>query len=266
VTSDRKLRVLLAEDDAICAGFAATAVEQLGHAVVRAETGRAALDLLVREPFDVALLDLGLPELDGLDVARRLRRHERATGASPLVIIALTASDLEETTGRAAGIDAILEKPVRAAVLRETLAACLGARAQTDVEHEAVPVLDLEALSERAGNDDELVRELLGDFLVLSEGSPLEVVAAIDTNEHGVAAGKAHRLRGALLAIGAVVAGRAMGEVEAHASSPSSATEPKRAELAHALRTALTAIDEARAEVGRFLGTAAALDRPRIAS
>lgn len=122
--ADSALRILLAEDDPIGARFATAAAESLGHTVVHAETGRAALELLKREPFDVALLDLGLPELSGLDVARRLRHHERALGRPPLLILALTAGDLDEDARQDAGIDAVLEKPVNVTLLRETLMRC----------------------------------------------------------------------------------------------------------------------------------------------
>jgi CheY-like chemotaxis protein len=131
--SGRTLRVLLAEDDPIGARFAVAALERLGHDVVTVESGRAALDLLKREHFDAALLDMGLPELSGLDVSRRLRSHEKATGKGSVVIVALTASDLDERAREAAGIDAVLEKPVEVAVLGAALERCFRARAPGSV-------------------------------------------------------------------------------------------------------------------------------------
>jgi CheY-like chemotaxis protein len=119
--SVERLCVLLAEDDPIGAHHATAAVECLGHVVVHAATGRDALGRLKQGGFDVALLDLGLPELSGVDVARRIRNHERARGTSALLIIALTAGDLDESTREAAGIDAVLEKPLQLALLAEVL-------------------------------------------------------------------------------------------------------------------------------------------------
>lgn len=126
--SNGKLRVLVAEDDPIGARFAIAAVERLGHDAVRVETGREALARLKDEHFDVAMLDMGLPELAGIDVARRLRTHERAAGLNAIVIVALTAADLSEEECASAGIDAVLEKPVVVSVLAEALARCMGPR------------------------------------------------------------------------------------------------------------------------------------------
>jgi len=188
--STRKLRVLLAEDDAIGARFAIAAVERLGHEVVSVDTGRAALDLLEREHFDVALLDLGLPELSGLDVARRLRSHERTNHVeNALVIIALTASDLDDGARERAGIDAVLEKPVHVVFLGETLERCRRVRASGGPEAASVAVLDLAALSERASHEEDFIRELLGDFLDVSEGTPREIAALVEAGRHRDATG-----------------------------------------------------------------------------
>jgi CheY-like chemotaxis protein len=257
--SDRKLRVLLAEDEPICSRCALAALHDLGHDVVTVETGRAALDLLKRERFDVALLDLGLPELSGLDVACRLRTHERASeGGAPVVIIALTASDLDEAARDAAGIDAVLEKPIRAAELGDVLARTCRPRGNGPPALESLSTLDLAALSARANHEDDFVRELLADFLGMEKKVRGEIVGAVEAGDHTVASTKAHKLRGALLAVGANRAARGAGEVETLAATlakaaPTDPTEPRRAALSEALRGCLASVDEALAEVRRFL-------------
>jgi CheY-like chemotaxis protein len=267
--SGRTLRILLAEDDSIGARFAISALERLGHAVVTVDNGRSALDLLKREHFDAALLDMGLPELSGLDVARRLRNHEKAKGEGSLVIVALTASDVDESVREAAGIDAVLEKPVDVAVLDEALERCFRARSGGSVDRAPAPVVDLSALSERANHEDEFIRELLGDFLALSESTPLEILAAVETGRHDVASAKAHRLRGALLAVGATPAAKAVGEIELHASALANApvSEPQRAALSAVVGASLAIVEQARAEVRRFLaGSVAATAYRCVAS
>ena len=73
--------------------------------------------------YAVAFLDLHMPGIDGLEAARRIRAHERATGAPRLPIIALTADALPETRRATlrAGIDSVLEKPVAPDALRAVL-------------------------------------------------------------------------------------------------------------------------------------------------
>jgi CheY-like chemotaxis protein len=251
-----KLRILLAEDEAIGARFAIAAAQRLGHEVVRVETGSSALDLLKRERFDVALLDLGLPELDGLDVARRIRHHERDRGGCPLVIVALTAGQLDERTREEAGIDAVLEKPVQVKLLGETLASC-HARSQALRAVSLAPEVDLAALFERASQDEDLVREVLHDFLSTCDDMLGEVVMGVDSRDFSTAAIKAHRLRGALLALGANRAAEAAGEVELVAATTAAAGEAwdthieAVAKALHVFRERLAA---ARTEMHRFVG------------
>lgn len=251
-----KLRILLAEDEAIGARFATAAVHRLGHDVVCAENGREALDWLKRERFDVALLDLGLPELDGLDVARRIRHHERGRGGCPLVIVALTAGELDEVTREEAGIDAVLEKPVQVNVLGETLERC-RARVRTLRSHAADLQLDLAALFERASQDEELVREVLQDFLATSDAMLRELVTSVEAREFSTAAAKAHRLRGALLALGATRAAQAAGEVEL-AGFAIAGTSAMTAAHGDALANTLVVLQErlasACSEMRRFVG------------
>lgn len=259
--SEQKLRVLLAEDEPICARFALSALQELGHDVVAVETGRAALDLLKREHFDVALLDVGLPELSGVDVACRVRTHERGTeGGAPVAIIALTASDLDEAARDAAGIDAVLEKPIRLAALDDVIARTCRPRASAPAALESLSILDLAALSARANHEDDFVRELLADFLGMEEKVRVDITAALDAGNHSVASTKAHKFRGALLAVGANRAARGAGEVETLAATlaaapPSDAADPRSANLARALAACFSSADEARAAVRHYLDT-----------
>jgi two-component system response regulator QseB len=102
------MRVLLAEDDAMLGAAVRRALEQSGHAVDWVKDGPAAETALAGEPYDVVLLDLGLPGKEGLEVLRDLRRRGRAV---PVVI--LTAQDAvpDRVAGLDAGADDYLVKP-----------------------------------------------------------------------------------------------------------------------------------------------------------
>jgi PAS domain S-box-containing protein len=120
--SSGPLRVLVAEDNEFNAQFLEQLLARRGHHVRLAANGREALALAGDGPFDLLLLDIHMPELDGFQVARAIRQQERAAGGH-LPIIALTARSRWEDRERciAAGMDDFLSKPVRAVDLWETI-------------------------------------------------------------------------------------------------------------------------------------------------
>jgi CheY-like chemotaxis protein/nitrogen-specific signal transduction histidine kinase len=113
-------KALLAEDNDINALIAHKALRRLGFEVTRAADGQEALRLASRKaagaprPFDLILMDLKMPELDGYEATRRLRRLETAHGWPPTPIVALTANALAEDprSCASAGFDAFLRKPI----------------------------------------------------------------------------------------------------------------------------------------------------------
>jgi CheY-like chemotaxis protein len=117
--------------------FSQKALQRLGFEVVRALDGEEALRLassiapLESRPFDVILMDLKMPGLDGYEATRRLRRLEAACGWSPTPIVALTANAFDERKGSpsAAGFDAFLIKPVEFRALAGTVERVCAAQA-----------------------------------------------------------------------------------------------------------------------------------------
>jgi signal transduction histidine kinase/CheY-like chemotaxis protein len=122
-------RALVAEDNDINALITQKALRRLGFEAIRAIDGEEALRLaspiapLESRPFDVILMDLKMPGLDGYEATRRLRRLEAAFGWSPTPIVALTANAFDERRGSpsAAGFDAFLVKPVEFSALAGTV-------------------------------------------------------------------------------------------------------------------------------------------------
>ncbi|HMK88946.1 MAG TPA: ATP-binding protein [Methylocystis sp.] len=125
------LRALVAEDNDINALIAMRQLTALGALPTRAEDGARAVELAAAAiageatPFDVILMDLSMPRLDGLEAARRIRARESAAGARRTPILALTASALEEgfAAARSAGIDVMLKKPIEFEALAEAIRA-----------------------------------------------------------------------------------------------------------------------------------------------
>lgn len=111
-------RLLLVEDDPLVARVVQGLLERQGHSVAHAPHGLAALSALAGETFDAALLDLDLPGLDGLELARLLRRQGQAL---PLLAITARADPRAEPESRAAGMDGFLRKPVTGELLVSAL-------------------------------------------------------------------------------------------------------------------------------------------------
>ena len=107
------LRILIADDNAVNRRVLARLLEKQGHTVVSATTGTEAVALFERERFDLILMDMHMPDLDGPDATRVIRRLETVSGEH-IRIIALTASAMEEDRRAclAAGMDGFLSKPV----------------------------------------------------------------------------------------------------------------------------------------------------------
>ncbi len=116
-----RLRVLLAEDDPGCRLIAARSLERRGHTVRAVENGREALKALARGRFDVVLMDIQMPEMDGLTAVTAIRTKSRLRRHLP--IVALTAHAMEGDRDRCleAGMDAYLSKPVDTAMLVATV-------------------------------------------------------------------------------------------------------------------------------------------------
>jgi CheY-like chemotaxis protein len=106
------LRVLLAEDNAVNALLASVLLRKVGHHVTHVVTGRQALDVLALHQFDLILMDMQMPDMDGLEATAEIRRLEARTGRH-LAIVAFTAHAMAEDRKRFldGGADGYLTKP-----------------------------------------------------------------------------------------------------------------------------------------------------------
>lgn len=118
----RPLQVLLAEDNPTNRLVATRLLESQGHSVICAENGQIALAILAQQAVDVVLMDMQMPEMDGLEATRRIRMLEQSAPART-PIIALTANAMAEDRQRCldAGMDDFLAKPIRPELLKKAL-------------------------------------------------------------------------------------------------------------------------------------------------
>jgi PAS domain S-box-containing protein len=169
----RPLRVLLVEDNLVNQRVGQFTLEKHGHSVRIAANGLEAVAACAEETFDLVLMDVQMPEMDGLQATVAIRANERDRGGR-VPIVALTAHAMKGDRERclAAGMDGYLSKPVRSQDLWQAVAAHVpGARgavppAQTSVGsgEVSVVVFDRSSLMERLGGNVEFLREVVRLF------------------------------------------------------------------------------------------------------
>jgi CheY-like chemotaxis protein/HPt (histidine-containing phosphotransfer) domain-containing protein len=213
------LRVLLVEDNAVNQRVAIKLLERAGHQVVAVGNGRLALEAAAAGGFALALMDVQMPEMDGLEATRRLRAREAASGAARLPVVAMTAhaSGADRDRCMAAGMDDYLTKPVDGTALLAAVARWGRGWARAEEQRQgAAPdpaaAIDLAALTAQLGGDRATVDEVLGLFL---EGAPGQLEALRKRPADGPALARlAHALKGGCAQICAGRAARAAAVLE----------------------------------------------------
>ena len=121
--------MLLAEDNAVNQRLTGSLLEKRGHRVVVAGNGREALEALEKETFDLVMMDVQMPEMDGLAATLAIREKEKGTGTR-LAVVVLTAHAMKGDRERclAAGMDDYLSKPIRPPELDAILESYLARR------------------------------------------------------------------------------------------------------------------------------------------
>jgi two-component system, sensor histidine kinase and response regulator len=124
----RRLHILLAEDSRINQTIASRILQKLGHTLEIANNGKEALSLLALQPFDLVLMDVQMPEMDGLIATARIRQRESST-QTHIPIIAMTAHAMRGDRERCidAGMDGYVSKPINVPDLETAIAAALPA-------------------------------------------------------------------------------------------------------------------------------------------
>jgi PAS domain S-box-containing protein len=237
--SRQSLHILLAEDNAVNQRLAVHTLRKRGHTVVVASNGREALAALEREDFDLVLMDVHMPEMDGLDATTAIREKEKETGGH-LRIIAMTAHAMKGDRERclAAGMDGYVSKPIQPAALFEAVegeartGSALPAGEETAAAEE---VLDREEVLNRLGGDMEFLRELVRLFLQTCPEQMSAVRTAVSQGNPQALEQAAHQLKGCVGNFAARAAFDSARQLETMARS---------GDLTHA-RATLTALEEA---------------------
>jgi CheY-like chemotaxis protein/HPt (histidine-containing phosphotransfer) domain-containing protein len=173
------LRILLVDDNAINQKVAVRILQQMGYHPECAAHGREALAMLDRQPFDFIFMDVMMPEMDGLEATRLLRKRQMM-GDYPnyntrIVVVAMTAHAMQGDREKclAAGMDDYLPKPVRPKEIREMLERWGGmvlseprpAAAAAAPAQESEPPVDLERMRDLTDGDANGLRDLVDMYL-----------------------------------------------------------------------------------------------------
>ena len=116
------LRLLVAEDNAVNRQLALALLRRLGYDADVVENGREVLDALERERYDVVLMDVQMPELDGLEATRQIRERRGSSDAPRIIAMTANAMEGDRDACLAAGMDDYLSKPIRPEELAAALA------------------------------------------------------------------------------------------------------------------------------------------------
>jgi two-component system, sensor histidine kinase and response regulator len=180
------LRILIAEDNPVNQRLVQAIFEQRGHIPVLAATGREALAAWERESFDIVLMDVRMPEMDGFEAAAAIRARE--THRIPIIALTASAQDGDRERYLAAGIDACLAKPVRSDELLELVESMASCR-----EPSARPPRPAEPTRDGGVS---LRRKLAGLFVTDAASLGEEIRDAIARRDGAALQAAAHRLRG----------------------------------------------------------------------
>ena len=216
----RSLNLLLAEDNAVNQKLAVKLLEKRGHRVTLAGNGKEALAALIRSDFDLVLMDVQMPVMDGLEATSQLRLQERSNGKhQPVVAMTALAMKGDRERCMAAGMDGYLSKPIRTQDLDDLLDRYMPREVAVGAVRVATQTMDNQSVAadellERIDGDRAFVAELLelfrGDYPALMLAAD-DAIAARDTVALQRAA---HTLKGTLANLSANSAATTAAELE----------------------------------------------------
>ena len=204
----RVLRLLLAEDNPVNRTIGTRMLSKHGHVVVAVENGAQAVEITATETFDVILMDVEMPVMNGFEATADIRARESANGSRRMPIIALTAHAMQGDRERclAAGMDSYATKPIQPtelfAIVDELLAANPPEVTMTAPNPSDAPVLDRTALYEQVGDEADLLLKVIEMFRTDSVSVVAKLDAALGRGDASEVHQAAHRIKGALLTLG----------------------------------------------------------------
>jgi len=228
----RKLHVLLAEDNHVNQLVAQALLDKCGHTVTVVENGREAVERIRQEKFDLILMDIQMPVMDGIEAAAAVRDLERTTGhRHPIVALTAHAMKGDREYFLAKGMDAYLAKPFEMSQLVSVLDQLLSdpdsnhekdspgrrssrTEAPTFEPTQKGPAIDVAQLLGQVAGDIGLLAELVEMFRGVAPELVAEIAAAIASRDREQIKRSAHKMKGSLAALAATGAHRTATQLE----------------------------------------------------
>jgi len=203
------LHILVADDDVQNQRMLSLILKRKGHSLDFASTGVEVVDAVDKNKFDLVLMDVLMPYMDGIEATRQIRASENGNGRLP--IIGLTAViEVEFTRCLQAGMDHVLSKPLDVEELEEVINGSLNGTNASNKQSSTTKktfnsvVLDIESAVRRMGDDHEVYREVLGEFINSFQTKYAELANDFNSKEWEQLSVHAHNLKGLSASIGAM--------------------------------------------------------------
>jgi CheY-like chemotaxis protein/HPt (histidine-containing phosphotransfer) domain-containing protein len=234
------LRILLADDVEVNRELVKAILERDEHTIVEADNGREAVNAFISGNFDLVLMDVQMPEMDGLQAVAAIRRHEQEQQRGRTPVIAMTAyagaGDREKCL--AAGMDDYLTKPVKPTQVLEMLQrhsgvpVAIAEQVPAVIQPAETPALFArDELLERLGGAEALLPRFLGLFFKGVSPHLEGLEAAIASGEPDKIRMAAHAIKGSSANIGAMQLRETAAEIEAAAKAGDISAAPERYEI-----------------------------------
>jgi len=187
----RALQILLVDDDAYNRVVIQAYLQHSPHRITTAENGRVAIEKFKSAVYDVVLMDIHMPDLDGPSAVRMMRRWEQKNRLSPVPIVAFTASAVKEELQEClnAGFTAHVTKPIKKQRLVETLARYGGTDA-TPSAQESNPVRLVQV------NISQSIQSIVPQYLQDQRGAATSILVALEQRDYQTIQELAHKMRG----------------------------------------------------------------------
>ena len=216
----RTLKILLAEDNLVNQKLATRLLEKRDHSVTVVLNGREALGALEKNSYDLVLMDMQMPEMDGFEAVRALREKEKSTGKhQPVIAMTALAMADDREHCMAAGMDGHLSKPIRPQELDEILDEFLAPKEELLTRSDPAPIpnnsIDVIPLLDLIDDDRALLAELVEIFRKEYPHNLQAAQRAIDLQKPADLERVAHALKGALGNFSAIDASALAAELEA---------------------------------------------------
>lgn len=217
----RPLRMLLADDEPVNQMVCAAMLRREGHAVTVVSNGRLAVEAVETHPLDLVLMDLRMPEMDGIEAVRRIRSlPDTARAGVRIAVLTASAVPQDAERCRAAGADAVLPKPLQPDTLRPLLERLFAGAAGAGARPPPPSAADVDAFSDaplrqmREALPAERVAQLLGSALAALDEQHATLAEAMRRGDTAAAAAAAHRIAGVAGVYGCLALRRAAQAVE----------------------------------------------------